>query len=98
MTYRLKFVPEALQEWQALDGSVKEPLRKSLKKRLDKLHGPGGALHGDLKGFYKIKLLKQGLRLVYGVQDDAVVVIVMAIDRREDDQVYRSVLKRLRQK
>jgi mRNA interferase RelE/StbE len=29
--YRLKFVPDALKEWQNLDGSIKEPLRKALK-------------------------------------------------------------------
>jgi len=32
--YRLQFVPSAWAEWQALDGSVKETLRKLLKKRL----------------------------------------------------------------
>jgi len=31
--YSLKFVPDALKEWQALDGSIKEPLRKALKER-----------------------------------------------------------------
>ena len=95
--YRLKFVPAALAEWQALDGSVKEPLRRLLKKRLSNPHVPGGELHGDLKGFYKIKLRKQGVRLVYGVEEGALVVVVMAIDRREDGQVYLSVVKRLLQ-
>ena len=33
--YRLQFVPSAWAEWQKLDGSVKEPLRKLLKKRSD---------------------------------------------------------------
>ena len=32
--FRLKFVPQALEEWNSLDGSVKETLRKLLKKRL----------------------------------------------------------------
>ena len=95
MVYRLKFVPAALREWQALDGSIKEPLRKLLKKRLQNPHVPGSALHGDLHGFYKIKLLKQGVRLVYGVDDDVITVMVMAVDRREDGLVYRSVLQRL---
>ena len=31
-------------------GSVKEPLRKLLEKRLDKPPVPGAALHGALKG------------------------------------------------
>lgn len=77
--YRLLFVPSAWKEWQDLDGSVKEPLRKLLRKRLDNPHVPGGALHGDLGGHYKIKLLKQGFRLVYGVEDDALIVMVMAV-------------------
>ncbi|MFN4005264.1 MAG: type II toxin-antitoxin system RelE family toxin [Hylemonella sp.] len=93
--YRLLFLPSALKEWQALDGSVKEPLRQLLKKRLDNPHVPGSALHGALRGFYKIKLRKQGIRLVYGVEDDALVVVVMAVDKRPDEAVYRSALARL---
>ena len=97
-TYRLKFVPSAWAEWQALDGSVKEPLRKLLKKRLNNPHMPGAALHGELAGFYKIKLRKQGYRLVYGVEDDALVVMVMAVDKRENSAVYRAALSRLFEK
>ncbi len=97
--YRLQFVPSAWDEWQALDGSVKEVLRKLLKKRLDNPHVPGGELHGALAGHYKIKLRKQGFRLVYGVQDDIlmVMVMVMAVDKREDSAVYQSAMARLAQ-
>jgi mRNA interferase RelE/StbE len=91
-------VPSAWQEWQALDGSVKEPMRKLLRKRLDNPHVPGGALHGELAGFYKIKLRKQGFRLVYGVEDDVLVVMVMAVDKREDGVIYRSALARVTDK
>ena len=97
--YRLQFVPSAWAEWQALDGSVKEPLRKLLKKRLDNPHVPGGELHGALSGFYKIKHRKQGYRLVYGVEDDIlmVMVMVMAVDKREGASVYESALVRITQ-
>jgi len=54
-TYRLKFTVAALAEWKALDGSVKEPLRKLLKKRLLEPYPPGSALQGALSGCYKIK-------------------------------------------
>jgi mRNA interferase RelE/StbE len=93
--YRLQFVPSAWAEWQALDGSVKEPMRKLLKKRLDNPQVPGAALHGELQGYYKIKLRKQGFRLVYGVEDDVMIVMVMAIDKREDSLVYRSAQSRM---
>jgi mRNA interferase RelE/StbE len=52
--YRLKFVPDALKEWQTLDDSIKDPLRKALKKRLEQPHVPGAELYGDLRGCYKI--------------------------------------------
>jgi mRNA interferase RelE/StbE len=96
--YRLKFVPDALDEWAALDGSIKEPLRKALKKRLEQPHVPGAELHGDLLGCYKIKLRKQGYRLVYTVEEDVLVVLVLAIDKREDLAAYHAALARLLEK
>ena len=96
--YRLQFAPSAWAEWQKLDGSVKEPLRKLLKKRLENPHVPGAALHGTLAGHYKIKLNRQGYRLVYGVQDDVLIVMVMAVDKREDSVVYQSAMARVSEK
>jgi len=93
--HRLQFHPAALAEWNALDGSVKTPLKKLLAKRLDHPHVPGGALKNDLLGCYKLKLRKQGTRLVYRVHDDALIVMVLAVDRREEGLVYRSAVARL---
>ena len=59
---------------------------------------PGAALHGALLGHYKIKLNKQGYRLVYGVQDDVLIVMVMAVDKREDSVVYQSAMARVLEK
>ncbi|KAB0580847.1 type II toxin-antitoxin system RelE/ParE family toxin [Ideonella dechloratans] len=88
-------MPEALEEWHKLDGSVKAPLKKLLEKRLDNPHVPGGELHGPLTGCYKIKLRQQGARLVYAVEDDHLIVTVVAVDRREDGIVYQSSIARL---
>lgn len=93
-TYHLAFMPEALEEWRRLDNSIKELLRKALKKRLIQPHLPGSELYGDLRTCYKIKLRKHGYRLVYTVEDDRLVVLVLAIDRRDDMAVYQSALSR----
>jgi len=93
--YRLKFLPQALQEWQALDGSVKTVFKQLLQKRLAQPHVPGSRLHRDLQGCYKIKLLKQGYRLVYQVEDEVLVVLVLAVAKREEMAVYRSAVERL---
>jgi len=86
--YTLKFVPDALDEWNSLDGSVKEIFRSILKKRLQQPRLPGSELKGQLKGCYKIKLAKQGYRLVYEVLDEEIVVLVLSINKREDTLAY----------
>lgn len=78
-----------------MDGSVKEVLRKALKKRLLQPHLPGSELHGDLKDCYKINLRKQGYRLVYQVDDGVLVVLLLAVDKREDLAAYRAAIQRL---
>ncbi len=95
MAYRLQFLPEALKEWEALDGSIKAPLRAALKKRLENPHVPSAVLGSELAGCYKIKLRKQGYRLVYVVEDDVLVVIVLAIGIRERLAAYENALKGL---
>ncbi len=52
-------------------------------------------MHGALAGHYKIKLRKQGYRLVYRVEDDILMVMVMAVDKRQDSAVYQSAMARL---
>jgi mRNA interferase RelE/StbE len=93
-TYQLQFDKDALREWATLDGSVKTTLKKLLRKRLEQPHVPGDALHRELKGYYKIKLRKQGYRLIYAVKDDVLVVMVVAVGKREDDEVYKAAVKR----
>ncbi len=94
--YRLKFVPDAWREWQALDGSIKQALKPLLAKRLQNPHVPGSLLHRELAGCYKIKLLKQGYRLVYMVEDDVLVVLVLSVGKREDNAAYRTATKRIK--
>ena len=90
----MKFVPAALLEWQDLDGSVKEVFRKLLRKRLDTPRIPGAELRGDLKDCYKIKLLRQGYRLIYLVEDIEMVVLVLAVAKRENSEAYRKASRR----
>ena len=93
--YKLKFLPEALKEWHQLDGSIKLIFRKAIKKRLIQPKVPGSELHGDLKDCYKIKLLKHGYRLVYTIEDQELLVLVLAVDKRENSIAYQSALFRL---
>jgi mRNA interferase RelE/StbE len=93
--YRLRFEAQAWAEWKKLDGAPKAALREVLIKRLDQPHIPAAALKGELAGCYKIKLLKAGYRLVYEVLDDVVVVLVLAVGKREDSAAYSEAAERM---
>ncbi|EKP6362900.1 type II toxin-antitoxin system RelE/ParE family toxin [Salmonella enterica subsp. diarizonae] len=94
MAYELEFDPRALKEWQKLGETVKKQFRKKL---VDVLSNPRveSARLRELPDCYKIKLKTSGYRLVYQVQDDVVLVVVIAIGKREKSAVYRQADKRL---
>lgn len=94
MTYELEFDPRALKEWQKLGETVKKQFRKKL---VDVLSNPRveSARLRELPDCYKIKLKTSDYRLVYQVQDDVVLVVVIAIGKREKSTVYRQADKRL---
>jgi mRNA interferase RelE/StbE len=93
-TYELEFHELALKEWKKLDGSIKAQFLKILTNRLQEPHIPSAKLHGDLQNTYKIKLRDVGYRLVYQVIDQRLVVVVIAIGRRDHDEAYQMAIKR----
>lgn len=94
MPYKLRFHALALAEWQKLDPSVREPLKKKLAERLEEPRIPSSALAG-MPDCYKIKLQRLGYRLVYRVEDDIVFVTVVAVGKRERLKVYEAAKDRL---
>lgn len=93
MSYELGFVESALKEWRKLDPQTRDQFKKKLAERLDAPHVPAARLSGS-KDRYKIKLRGVGYRLVYEVHDADVIVIVVAVGKRERNAVYRAAQKR----
>jgi len=93
MTYELGFVDEALAEWRKLDGSIREQFKKKLAERLDSPRVPDARLSGH-PDRYKIKLRSVGYRLVYEVRDEQLIVVVVAVGKRERSAVYRAATRR----
>ena len=94
MTYKLVFKDDALKEWKKLDSSLKSQFKKKLDERRRQPHIPSAQLSG-MKHCYKIKLREAGYRLVYEVRDQDIVIVVIAIGKRDRNSVYRKALKRL---
>ena len=93
-TYSLEFHELALKEWKKLDGSIKVQFQNALSKRLKTPHVPSARLRGDLQNTYKIKLRDVGYRLVYEVIDQQLVIMVIAIGKRDSNEAYQSAVKR----
>jgi mRNA interferase RelE/StbE len=94
MTYELGFLASALKEWRKLDAQTRDQFKKKLAERLDHPHVPASKLSGT-KDRYKIKLRNIGYRLVYEVHDAEVIVIVVAVGRRDRNAVYKAAEKRI---
>lgn len=93
MSYSLIFKEEALREWRKLDSHVREQFKKKLEERLLNPRVPPSRLSGHQDRF-KIKLRSVGYRLVYEVRDGELVVVVVAVGKRERNAVYKAAAKR----
>jgi len=92
MSFELGFLEEALKEWKKLDSNTREQFKKKLSERLTNPRVPSAQLSGH-KDRYKIKLRSVGYRLVYEVRDAELIVLVIAVGRRDRDAVYRAAEK-----
>ncbi|MGL1832950.1 type II toxin-antitoxin system RelE family toxin [Rhodocyclaceae bacterium SMB388] len=93
MSYKLKFKDEALKEWHKLDATVRAQFKKKLGERLEHPRVSAARLAGHPDRF-KIKLRSAGFRLVYEVRDAEIVVVVIAVGKRERSDVYRTAARR----
>lgn len=93
-SYRLRFHKLALDEWQKLDTSLREPLKKKLSERLENPRIASAGLSG-MPDCYKIKLRSAGYRLVYRVDDDVIFVTVIAVGKRDKQKVYEAAQSRI---
>jgi len=93
MSYELEFLESALKEWKKLDANTREQFRKKLAERCENPHVPSAKLRGA-RDRYKIKLRSSGYRLVYEVIDGELVVLVIAVGRRDRSAIYEIASKR----
>lgn len=93
MRFELGFVDEALAEWRKLDGSIREQFKRKLEERLANPRVPSAKLSGH-PDRYKVKLRSIGYPLAYEVRDQQLLVVVIAVGKRERNAVYKAADKR----
>lgn len=95
MTYKLVVHEDFEAEWQKLPVTIQTQLKKKLATLLENPKIPKNQLKGDLAGFYKIKLKKAGIRLIYQVKDGELIILLLAVGKRADSEIYKTASKRV---
>jgi mRNA interferase RelE/StbE len=94
--WKVELIPAAQNDFSALDGSVRKHVLKQLVK-LEKNPDYGDPLGNkagiNLDGYFKLYADKRQIRIIYEVVED--IIKVIAIDKREDMEVYRIAMKRI---
>jgi len=102
MDYKIIFIPEAIEDYKKLDGSVKA----SVNKKIDELYeNPflgerlGNKLNIDLTGFFKIYVHGKKFRIIYRLIDPKKIEIIeiWGIGKREKEEIYRTIGKRIQE-
>ena len=95
MSYSIKVHDDFKKDLSKLSQPIKDQLYKKLKKVQENPHIPKNRLSGELSSCYKIKLLKAGVRLVYQVIDEEVVILLVTVGKRADSEIYEAAKHRL---
>ncbi len=93
MTYKLEFEKRAMKEWDKLAPDIRNQLKNKLAERLENPFIQKDKL-SHMKDCYKIKLRNSGYRLVYAVIESRIVILVLAVGRREREEVYKNAKNR----
>lgn len=96
MTYSLEFDRRALKEWNKLGDTLRLQFKKKLVEVLENPRIEANRLR-NFPDCYKLKLRSAGYRLIYQVLDQEVVVFVIAIGKRENEDAYRHAQERIDQ-
>ncbi len=100
MGYAIVFIPEAAEDYKALDGSVRPAINKKLAElEVNPFLGErlGNKFNIDLTGFFKIYSHGKKYRIVYRLlsPEKVEVIEVWGIGKRGKEEIYRTISKRL---
>ncbi len=101
MSCEVRLHPDALAEFQALDGRLRLLVAKQLIKLQENPHAGkelGNRAGIDLAGYRKLYLDNRRIRILYQYRQEILIVFVVSIGKREDMAVYLEAACRVEQR
>lgn len=103
MSWQIRFLEEAINDMENLDGSRRKQVLKGIIKvsqnPIPNTEGGYGKPLGNhsganLTGYLKIKFKQSGLRVVYYLERKEEIMNIIIVSIRDDDYVYKQAAKR----
>jgi mRNA interferase RelE/StbE len=83
------------EDFRKIDKADQQKIIKAIRKKLTRdPEGFGAPLRGGLKGLWKLRVGQY--RVVYEIKKNEILVYVVKVGFRRDEEVYREVMKRYR--
>lgn len=83
------------EDFRKIDKADQQKIIKAIRKKLTRdPEGFGTPLRGGLKGLWKLRVGQY--RVVYEIKKNEILVYVVKVGFRRDEEVYKEVLKRYR--
>ena len=83
------------EDFRKIDKPDQQKIIKTIRKKLTRdPEGFGAPLRGDLNGLWKLRVGQY--RVVYQIKKKEILVYVVKVGFRRNEEVYREVLKRYR--
>lgn len=105
MKWKIEYLEDARNDLKSLDNSQRIQVLKAIDKvsqnPIPNIEGGYGKPLGNksntnLTGYLKIKLLKLGIRVVYGLIKENGIMKIIVISVREDETVYQIAVDRIK--
>ena len=93
--YKIKVHRKVVTEdSKRFDATTKEKIKRKCKEFSHAPDKVGEPLQFALKGYRKLKIFDE-YRIIYRIEKATVLVFILAVGIRRDDEIYREALKRL---
>jgi mRNA interferase RelE/StbE len=101
VAFKIELHPGAVKDLDGLDGSIQREIAKKIDGLSENpfLGKPLGNKMGlDLTGYFKLYAVKKKYRIVYKVIKDRLEIVeIIGIGKREKEEIYKLIFKRLRE-
>ncbi|MFZ2631419.1 MAG: type II toxin-antitoxin system RelE/ParE family toxin [Desulfosalsimonadaceae bacterium] len=101
MAFKVELHPEAVRDFDALDGSIQKEVAKKIEALSENpfLGKPlGNKLGMDLTGFFKLYAARKKYRIVYRLLKGRLEVVeIIGIGKREKEKICKLIVRRLQE-